>query len=380
MQRTGATCPPRSFVDMGDDRAKQENERVRRTITARIESELVPSGPARTSLKASGWVLNDYSSCFSMEWVEAERRVGVFVKIPKTEIDRRSVLPRIDGDRRLADSERQSLEYLRTHWDDAVAVTYVEPLAFYRDFNAIVTRRAYAHDFFLPFRRADIARKMAWAQPDDVAENVLSRLGTALRMFHSRARASEGDSDEPFSGAPLIDKIARIADDLDQYGVGRAVLHAPLVCLERWRSYSAAGVAVLTLKGLDVRNVLIADDRHVHLLDPGRLKRDFHQADLARMLVTCRILYWGTPWFALNVRPARVYDSVFLGSYYQRPPDDAIVLGLYVVKELFKHWRAAYVALTRKRWPGAIESLMGHVYIDAFYSRAVARELARFSS
>lgn len=360
--------------------ASRENEDVRRTVDARIKQELIPRGVRRGTVTTSDWAIHDYSSCFSVEWTEAGGRVGIFVKIPKTDIDRRTVSPRTGGDRLLAEHEFATLTYLRTHWDGSAGVTYVEPLAFYRDYGAIVTRRAYAADFFPSFRRADIARKLRAARRDDVADNVVSRLGAALREFHRRSRAAEGFGDKRFGGAALVEKVTAIVEDLRGYGVPERLLRGPLGRLERWQAYAGKSAFTFTLKGLDIRNVLIDGERHVHLLDPGRLKPNFHEADLARMLMTCRILYWGTPWFFLHVRPAEMYERAFLRSYYQGPPHDPVILRLHLIKELFKHWRSAYVALTRKRWPGAFESLTSRTYIDAFYSRAVARELARMSS
>jgi hypothetical protein len=48
-----------------------------------------------------------------------------------------------------------------------------------------------------------------------------------------------------------------------------------------------------------------------------------------------------------------------------------------VVKDLFKHWRAAHVALGLKSWPEGLKGVVRPTYIDRFYEREIASELER---
>lgn len=67
--------------------------------------------------------------------------------------------------------------------------------------------------------------------------------------------------------------------------------------LARLKDYTVNAHSTRTLKGLDIRNILIDKGGLLRILDPGKMKRDCIEADLARFLVTCRILYWGSMLF-----------------------------------------------------------------------------------
>jgi hypothetical protein len=357
----------------------RENDLTRSTIEQRVKDRFVPSGAGVGPISVTDWKILDYSSCFSVDWTVQGSRAGVFVKIPKVDIDRRTVGPRTEEDRLLGRHEFSSLSYLNQHWIGSADVRYVEPLAFYPDVNAIVTRRAYATDLLPRFRVADTQRKCSRSQREDATALALKGIGIALREFHDRARLAEHFGVGTFNAAEVVERATRISGHLRDYGVPQKYLRTILCQLSVWRGYSRPATDTLTLKGLDIRNVLVGEKQRVYLLDPGRLKRDREEADLARLLVTSRILYWGTPLFWLKVTPSAIYEHSLLNGYGRDTRDDGIVLRLYVVKELFKHWRAAYVALLRKRWPWIVESAMRRTYIDAFYVSALSHELAQLS-
>lgn len=349
------------------ERGADENERARQDLTARVR-ELVGID-ASSSQVMHDWSILDYSSCFSIEWTWSQSRWGVFVKIPKIEIDRKTVLSSREADRVLGRHEYASLTYLERHWNGSEArVDYVKPLAFFEDCNAIVTERTYAGEFLGPFRRAALWRQ----ESDDALLDILRRTGLALRTFHRRAQAAEAFPAEPFEGKRVIQKIERIIENLRSVGVTEPLAPGPLEALREWTAYRSELQPTMTLKGLDVRNMFVDGKGQVSLLDPGRLKKDVPEADLARLLVTIQILYWGTPWFFLRMQPAARYAGALLDGYSDGRVDPA-ALQLLVVKELFKHWRAAYVALTRKRWPRPLEWVVSRAYIDAFYRAETAR-------
>ena len=353
-----------------------ENARVGSELFRRIARDLFTDETSPRRLETREWEILDYSSCFSIEWEEGERRDGVYVKIPKADIDRRTVLPEKEADRRLAEDEFRSLAYVQKHWDgSAQGVSFVILLAFYGDYNALVTRRAYGRDLLVLFRKADLRRKFWRALRGDSMLVGLNKVGRALRDFHRRSREAEGFDHEEFRADRLIAKVDRICDDLRRSGVDERRVRPSLERLGRWRDYAVSCPMAMTLKGLEIRNILIGDHGQIHLFDPGRLKRDFHQADLARLLVTCRILYWGAPWFALRLHPDRCYERAVLEGYYADSTQDQTVLKLHIIKELCKQWRMAYVALRRKRWPAPVEWLLGRSYIDPFYAAQVAQEI-----
>lgn len=352
----------------------EENERVRKDLTARVRD--LADADSGAMQVAHDWAILDYSSCFSVEWTRPQSRRGVFVKIPKTHIDRKTVLPSCEADRVLGRDEYASLTYLARHWNGSDArVDYVRPLAFFEDCNAIVTERTYAGELLGPFRRAALWQ----GERDGALFDIFRRTGTALRTFHRRSQAAEAFPAEPFEGVRVMRKIDRILDDLRSVGITQPLVPSVLGALREWTTYRSEAQPAMTLKGLDVRNMFVNDEGRVSLLDPGRLKRDVPEADLARLLVTIHILFWGTPWFFLRVQPTARYATALLGGY-DIGRINFTALRLLIVKELLKHWRAAYVALTRKHWPRPVERVVSRTYIDAFYRAETSRAIGRLSA
>ena len=139
-----------------------------------------------------------------------------------------------------------------------------------------------------------------------------------------------------------------------------------------------AGYEASTLKGIDLRNLLIDGSDGVFLLDPGRMKRTFREADLARFLLTYRILYWGHWLFALGCEPDPAAEGEFLESYYaSSEPASGRLLEFYLVKEALKHWHTAHASLRLKTWPAPVKRLVAAAYIDRFYERQLAVGLER---
>ena len=128
-----------------------------------------------------------------------------------------------------------------------------------------------------------------------------------------------------------------------------------------------------TLKGLDVRNILITDDDQLYLLDPGLIRREAYHADLARYIVTHEILFWGSPLFAIGVRPSPHTTESFLTGYSAE--EDVLsskTFKILKLKELLKHWSMAYTALRLKQYPLIIDSLLRKGYINRFYEGEIS--------
>ena len=355
------------------DGTSDENEQVRMDLAARVR-KLVESAAGTVSLlKVHDWAILDFSSCFSIEWMRQQSRWGVFVKIPKTSVNRKTVLPTCEGDRVLGRNEYASLTYLERHWNGSEArVDYVKPLAFFEDCNAIVTERTYAWELLGPFRRSAIWRR----GPGDEMVDILRRIGLALRIFHRRSQATDAFHVEPFDGGRVIQKIGRIVDDLLSAGVRQPLTPNDLSAVREWATYRREVQPTMTLKGLDVRNMFADGEGRISLLDPGRLKKDAPEADLARLLATVQILYWGTLVFFLRAQPAPRYEGALLAGYDDACVDHAL-LRLLVVKELLKHWRQAYEALDHKNWPRPVKWMLSRTYIDSFYRAETARAISR---
>lgn len=352
-----------------------ENEAVRAQLEERAVEDIF-EGLSRAALVSHPWEIHDFSSCFSLERGDGGDPRGIYVKIPKIDVRRQTVAPETEGDRRLGRAEFESLSFLKDHWPgDLHDVRFVEPLAFYDDLNAIVTRRFYADELYERFRSEDLRGRIVNPTGERPVEGILRRIGATLREFQRSAGTVRTSELSIFRAPAVLDKMERAGAFVAERSGSGAFVHCTLRRLRTLPIPEHRHALVPTLKGLDVRNMFVAGDR-VHLLDPGKLKPDAAVADLARLIVTCRILYWGSTVFFARLAPASLYEVALIRGYGL--PDDSPerpVLRLLILKELFKHWRAAYTALGTKRWPLPTKWFLGRFYIDPFYRREVSREL-----
>jgi hypothetical protein len=317
--------------------------------------------------------VNCFSVCF---WARVVGRDGqaqqhIYVKIPKLvhyRQERSGILPLTADDRTLGEDEYRSLVYLSKHWDcEDLGVSFVRPLGFVDDYNAVVTERFFGDEFWRRLRTADVN-----GRDSDLVKRSLFRLGTALRRFHDQ---SDGSTDvEPHK---VYSKIRGYAAELREQGANPYFLDSALQRVEDFGSEDTRVAACMNLKGLDIRQVFIADDEKLYLLDPGKMKNGHGAVDLARFLVTCRIVYWGSIGVLFGRTPARQFEASFLDGYGGGARAPSQVLQLYIIKELFKHWRMAWSALEMRPWSRPVKYLLGRFYINTFYSRLIDAELSR---
>jgi hypothetical protein len=147
--------------------------------------------------------------------------------------------------------------------------------------------------------------------------------------------------------------------------------------IENLRDYTESARITMTLKGLDLRNVLINKEGRVYLLDPGKMSEDIGEADLARFIVTCRILYWGGVLFFLRLTPEQSYEQRFIKGYYGSDKRSGTLLRIMIIKELLKQWRWAHMNLRFKHWPKPLKQILEKAYINPFYRREVMSELLK---
>lgn len=317
--------------------------------------------------------INDFSICFGMEAVGENGRRGVYVKVPKTDRERRTFLPLTEADRKMAEDEYESLVRLAGHWKSPGGnMAYVKPLGFLKEHNAIVTERFYAEDFFKTFRRQDARGKLSSSGHDNHARGILHDLGRSHANFHGHSL-----EEKTFRADRTLEKIAGYCGQLKRFGVDARFIDGMADRLERLQGYRTQAGFTTTLKGLDIRNVFIDVAGKVFLLDPGKMKTEVREADLARFIVTCRILYWGSMPFFLRLRPDPSYEKSFLDGYYDGRRGNDKILALFMLKELFKHWRMAHVVLKFKKWPGPVKRFLKATYIDPFYEDQLQCESGR---
>lgn len=357
----------------------ESDEELRTELVRRVRADVL-SGRDVAGLVCHEWEILDFSSCLSIEWLDRGARAGVYVKVPKSDRRRRSVRAETAADRALAEEEFKSLLCLQRDWNGlGPEATFVKPLAFYREHNAIVTERAYGNELLWMLRRDDLLARSRRRSTADRSNAALERVGWSLRSFHRRSREAEGCGDGTFRALELIRKSEAIVDDLRVFRVSRGVLRRVLEPVARYETYSCSSTRVLTLKGLDVRNMLIGEGDRIYLLDPGKMKLDVGAADLARVLVTCRILYWGSLWLFPRLRPAAGQEQALIKGYYGETRGEEELLRLHIVKELLRQWRDAHAALTLKPWPRSLKWLLRKTYIDPFYTGELLTEVGLLS-
>jgi hypothetical protein len=317
--------------------------------------------------------INDYSFTFCLFLNKQPYSNGLFVKIPKTYELKRTIDPITIKDRKLGTEEYRSLSKLSNKWNsEEIKVHFVTPINYYEEYNAIIIEYLPSSDFFSYLRTKDLLRRLKLNVSEGREAEALFDLGAALRRFHQ-----QDGVETQFSMARVVEKIARYCADLEAYGVSQEYLRPVGKIINGLAHSRTETLWTDTIKGLDVRNILMDRGDRIYLVDPGKMEKDYREADLARFIVTLRILYWGSLWFFIGITPDEIYETKFLHGYYERKPNRDIILTTLIIQEYLKHWRRAYRALSLKRWPSLMKSFIKLAYIDAFYQKQIALELLK---
>jgi hypothetical protein len=356
----------------------QNNQEIYESLLPLAVKRAVDEGYACKGVKESGPLeINCFSICFWIDFLEDYDSNGVYVKIPKIilyDSQKQNILPLSSGDKALAKNEYDSLVYLSKHWqNDDLAVWFVKPLGFIEAFNAIITKRFYAGHFFKLYRKQDTNRKFSIFKKTDAVSEAMCRLGKALARFHSQTQSGTFE----FQADGVLNKIRGYASELQTYGVKARYFDKAIRRLEKFTGFSETTPAAINLKGFDIRQVFIDEADGLHLLDPGKMKIGFREVDLARFIVTCRILYWGSPLIFLHLTPSSVYEEQFLFGYLGEKPKVGKILRLLIIKELFKHWRMASFILDKRQWSDKKKRFLAKTYMDPFYKRQINIELSK---
>jgi len=351
----------------------KESEEFKNEIVKNIIERIFRKECKRDSIRVGPLEVNNFSICF---WVNVAHHMGlrdIYVKIPQKVLfkkENEKNMPLSDDDKKLAEEEYRSLVHLSRYWPkDENNVCFVKPLGYLREYNAIITERFYAEHFFEIFRRLDLKRK--FTEKADSIHLVMSRLGIALSKFHQTSI-----SERKFNIESILIKMESYCSQLKSFGIDPEIIDNIISKLKKLYGIKIYTHVTNTLKGFDVRQVFINNEGKLFILDPGKIKADYKEMDLARFIATCRILYWGSMWFFLRISPDRSYEESFIQAYYGSNKRQGKVLCLLTVKELLKHWRMAYTVLSLKVWPSLIKEFLKKTYIDPFYKWQINAELA----
>jgi len=317
-------------------------------------------------------------NCYSMTlWVDFNGSNGpssVYIKFPKIifyDKNKAKIISFSEKDRRLSQDEFKSLTYLSQHWDRDQGISFVNPLGFVKKYNAIITERIKNYFFFKYYRKNNLYSKLTCNTDDRISE-YMYKMGKSLRAFHNHNFQAS-----LFNYNTLKPKIETYIKILLNYKVnGNYLENTRRVLLDL--EFQCPAQLVYNLKGIDVRQIFIDEENHkLHIIDPGKITLGYAENDLARYIVTTRILYWGTLGVFMHLKPSSIFENNFLTGYYGNDSNSRTMLSFIIVKELFKHWIMAHNSLKYRIFNKKGNSFLSKWYIDRFYINLMNEELSR---
>lgn len=342
-------------------------------MIARCVAEKIFGEGAENFLKIGPLSANYYSFTFPLIIKTKSGEREVFVKIPKDNMIGKTprLLPITTQDREMAIQEETSLRLLDQNWDAPLhGVSWVKLCGTLPKYNALVTDRVYGEDAFVLLRNSDLSRRLCLAKSSPRINDFMSRMGASLNRFHHIC-------EEPatFQLSGMMPKFVFYCQALAG-STGSSLPERILSELKKIESFEVISRKVQTLKGLDIRNILINSQNRIQLLDPGKIKFDFREADLARFITTYRLLYWGSKRMMLLNRPNSLAELEFLRSYFNKDILSNELLALYLIKEGLKHWHNVMEYVRCQDWPRAMKKIVIKLYINPFFCRLLKSELS----
>lgn len=359
-----------NFVNMP---IAKRNEAIQQALARLVVEEITGQPFDKVNATFGPLMTNYFSFVFTVQVMNGQKPYKVFVKIPKEDLrcGPKEILPVTYADRTMAEGEVNSLQTLAANWSSEDAgVSWVRLRGFIPEYNAIVTDAVDATDALDKFRQMDLRRRAGYRADAPRLRGLMARLGDSLGLFHKRSV-----QDMVFRLDEALPKFDRYCRELAKVVRGSMPEHV-MGTLRCMAGFEIGALQVPTLKGIDIRNVLMDGKDSLFLLDPGPIKRTCREADLARFIMTYRILYWGSKLFLLGLRPDKQAEEAFLKAYYAHtaPPDQKL-LSLYLIKEYLKHWYTAIQSLELRPWPNPLKPMVAAIYFNRYYSRQLAAEL-----
>jgi hypothetical protein len=354
---------------------EEGNETIQKDLSRLVVEEItgLPFDKVHTTI--GKLAINYFSFVFSIKAQTPNGSQRVFVKIPKEDLRQRSksILPISPADRTLASDEELSLRMLNDRWhSDDLDIFWVRLRSVFPQYNAIVTDAIEGDDAFAIFRKLDLRRRLGSNKDSIRLREVMARFGKALGRFHQgNARAMV------FRVNEILPKLEHYCRELGS-STRNPLLNKAIKTLDSIADLEIDTLEVLTLKGLDIRNVLMDKQDKLFLLDPGRMKQTCREADLARFIMTFRIIYWGRGLFLLRLSPDYQAEKAFLDAYYSNTTQPSKeLLSLFLIKEQLKHWQTAIYSLGLLTWPITLKRLVAATYVNPYYTRQLAMELKK---
>jgi hypothetical protein len=304
-----------------------------------------------TATRVGAWRFESrYFSSLIHFALEVEGLPQAFVaKFPKAQRRRGfTTLPaRMPDDVRIAQLEHDALGALAKTWPQGATV-FVSPVFFDSNTGMLVFRRLDGIDVY----SARLAGELVSSPTPKGLVQILGSVGRELARYHD---ATAGDGDIDASRIRL-----RIKNKADALGI--AMPHAVDALELNDRTTLVPGI-----RGFEIRNMMIVNGTIV-LFDPGRLRDEPPEADIARMIVSLRMLTWGTRHFLRAVNTTAI-EAAFLEGYRENRTINAAWLNLLIFRELAWNWQEGREVLAVRSWPGWFRALLAISYVDFGFRR-----------
>jgi hypothetical protein len=344
-----------------------------------VVADLYSIEPQRLQIKFSILSRNYYSYTFSCNFTKRDGiDLNVFLKIPKEDLRKRKdpINYHTEGDRKLALHEINSLRFLNEAWNPIANVSWVKLIGFSANNNAIITYRVFGRDAYKLLRWWDLYRRLGFTSFEYNLNNFMFRLGKSLGAFHRRNTEKKTCNIKTIESKlkHYCSEIKTLKCDLGLY---QSLMHV----IENIHQRDNIVVMAPTFKGLDIRNIMISPKDNIFLLDPGKLKISNSESDLARLIMTYRIIHWGTKLFIFLRSPSKHAEAKFILGYIE---GGSIInnelLNILLLKEILKHWLTACTSLDLKPWPNFLKRIVNVIYIEYFYKSQLIKQIHKINN
>jgi hypothetical protein len=348
----------------------QENVFLKDLISSISES--LAENPKYQHFKECGPLeVNKYSITFWVNFIEAQEISSIYVKIPAIITKRIEDFNSLETTKstELAINEYESLKYLFTNWTNDYDVHFVKPLCFIEDKNIIITDRIRGSFLFKDLRK--ISRKR------NSPQNALINFGKSLAHFHKLS-----EEEVTFETSYVFRKFNLYLNDLKRFSVSDKDLNIIKSFIKEHEQYKSSTQKVYNLKGIDIRQLLYKDNK-IFVIDPGKISKGYVEIDLARFMVTMKIINWGSYKLIFKIifgYQDKINEDNFLNGYSSLKNYSSLSLRFMITKEILKHWKMAHESLQLRKIPSLIKLFIKKFYIDYFYMNLFKQEILLIQS
>lgn len=319
---------------------------VLRALAPFLESHEIRRSAALTEWRfASRYFSSQIYFTVKFDEAPAARFVAKFPKVRRSR-GATHLAPRNPEDIELAALEFRALETLANTWRTN-EVRFIQP----RFYDAASGLLVFPFVLGTDLHSGPLARQLLVGAPSEDLLKTLHTLGEALARYHGNVRAM-GPYDVSKTKARIEGCAARLGVKVPAWAQRPEVSAVPLV----------SGI-----RGFEIRSVRTGEGK-IWLFDPGQLRQEPAEADIARFLVSVKLLAWGTPYFVMATRSAPM-EATFLSGYTTHGKIDRDMLRLLILREISWNWDQSVEVTRGKSLPRAVKALLQRVYVDPGFRR-----------